>query len=128
MFSGLLHCFAVRNDGKKKRSHKPGSVSNLSFISTCNHLQALSFDPPSLPEPGLADGIFELSTHEVYPKRLLPNVAGALTSRFHPYSLLWTLRQAQCPVLLPELVEGSSRSERLFSVALVVAVYTTPTR
>ena len=52
--------------------YKPGPVSKLSFISTARHRTALSIYPPSLAEPALAYGIFDLSTHKVYPGETLP--------------------------------------------------------
>lgn len=44
----------------------------LSFISAARHRTALSIYPPSSAEPTLTYGIFDLSTHKVYPGEMSP--------------------------------------------------------
>ena len=65
-------CVCSQSKVKREWFYKPGPVSKLSFISTARHRTALSIYPPSLAEPALAYGIFDLSTHKVYPGETLP--------------------------------------------------------
>ncbi len=79
---------------KQQQSCKPGSVSvhhgSLSFIWTCRHRQVLTAYPPGSGGQPSIPGIFGLSTHKVYPRRMSPH---SVVSPYLTFSPLPRLRR-----------------------------------